>query len=457
MNIKLINPYNNNIVNLYKISTKKEIDEALVRARDASYIWSKVDLEERIKIMNNLLKDLIKEKDNIANLISQEIGKPLSQSQIEMEKGFKYYEYYLENIKRYVGDKINYEDENQKDIIRYEPKGVAAVILSWNFPFTLFIWHVIPNLLVGNSVIVKNSSSCVSTSNYLAKIVYNSKLPTGVFNNIVGKYRQAEYLLTKHIDLICFTGGVDTGRHLYKIASKKMITTVIEMGGSNPAVIFDDYPIQKAVKKIVEKRFNNAGQVCNAVKRIIVKESIKDEFIANLLSKVKKLKVGNPFNQKTDIGPLITKKQLTLLEEQVSDAIDKGGKIEIGGKKPKGLKGNFYEPTVITNVTKDMRVWQEETFGPVLPIMTFRIDQQAIDLVNESSYGMGTLILTGDLKKARRIANTLDCGMVDINDGKCSKSCNPFGGTKKSSIGRVHGEWGFRELTNTKVISTSKL
>ncbi len=440
----------------YKANTEKEIDKLFVKAKKASWTWSKINIEDRIKVMDDLLNNLVKEKDNIANLITQEIGKPLKQSQLEMEKGFKYIEYYLKNIKEYIGDKKVYEDDIQSDIIRYEPKGIAAVILSWNFPFTLFVWHVIPNFLVGNSVIVKNSSSCVNTSSYLADIVYKSKLPKGVFNNVIGNYKQAEYLLTKDINLICFTGGVATGKHLYKIASEKMITAVLEMGGSNPSVIFEDYPIIKAVKKVVEKRFNNAGQVCNAVKRIIVKESIKDKFIENLLLEVKSLRVGDPFDDNTDIGPLVTQKQFNLLEAQICEAIDKGAKIETGGKRPVGLNGNFYEPTIITNVTKDMRVWQEETFGPVLPIISFKTEKEAIELVNQSPFGMGVMILTEDLKRAQRIGDALDCGMVDINDGKCSKASNPFGGTKKSSIGRVHGEWGFRELTNIKVISISK-
>lgn len=457
MNLKSINPYNNKIINIYKANTEKEIDELFVKAKKASRTWSKISIEDRTRIMKTLLSDLIKEKDNIAYLISQEIGKPIQQSQLEMEKGFKYYEYYLKNIKEYVGDKKVYEDNVQNDIVSYEPKGVAAIILSWNFPFTLFVWHVIPNLLVGNSVIVKNSSSCVNTSKYLADIVYKSELPKGVFNNLIGNYRQAEYLLTKDINLICFTGGVDTGKHLYKIASEKMITAILEMGGSNPAVLFEDYSIKKAVEKIVEKRFNNAGQVCNAIKRVIVKESIKDKFIENLLSKVKSLRIGNPFDNGMDIGPVVTKKQLNLLEEQVFEAVKKGAKIESGGKRPRGLKGNFYEPTIITDVTKDMRIWQEETFGPVLPIMSFKTEKEAVDLVNQSPFGMGAIILTEDLKRAQRIGDALDCGMVDINDGKCSKSSNPFGGTKNSSIGRVHGEWGFRELTNIKVISTGKL
>lgn len=456
MYIKSINPSNNTIIKTYKAHTTKEIDEFVKEARKASTSWRKTTLEEKVEIMRSLLDELIKEKEQLARIITEEVGKPLAQSYIELEKGYKYYDYYLKNLKEYIGVKKLYEDDEQIDFITYEPKGVASVIISWNFPFTLFIWQVIPNLLVGNTVLLKHSSSCVNTASYLSNIVLNSKLPKGVFTNIIGSVKECTYLLTKDIDIICFTGGVNTGQYLYKTASKKMINIVLEMGGSNPIIIFDDYPIEKAVKKVVEKRFNNAGQVCNAVKRIIISESIKDRFLGLLIKEVKKLRVGSPFDDTTDIGPLGSKSQLYLLVAQVQDAIKNGAVIKIGGKRIKNI-GNFYEPTILTNISKTMRVWKEETFGPVLPIMSFNEEREAIDMANDSDYGMGAIILTKDQSKAQRVANKLECGMIDINDGKSSKQSNPFGGMKKSSLGRVNGEWGFRELTNIKVISKSKL
>lgn len=455
MNIKSINPSNNKTIASFKTHTPYEIDKRVEQSTKAFLHWGKLKLEDRVQIMRSLYEELCTNKDQLAKIISEEVGKPLNQSYTELEKGYKYFDYYLKNLEAYIGTKKLYEDDDQIDIIKYEPKGVAAIIISWNFPFTLFIWQVIPNLLVGNTVLLKHSSSCVNTANHIAKIVQKSRVPKGVFFNIIGSSKTSKYLLTKKLDLICFTGGTTAGESLYKIASEKMINIVLEMGGSNPVIVFEDYPLEKAVKKVIEKRFNNAGQVCNAVKRIIVADSIKEKFTELLIESVQKLQIGDPFDNTTDIGPVGTKSQLELLDAQIKDSIKSGAKILKGGKRIEH-PGNFYEPTILTNIDQSMRVWQEETFGPVLPIMSFKNEQEAIDLANNSNYGMGAIILTTDAERAEQIANKLDCGMVDINDGKASKQSNPFGGMKSSSIGRVHGEWGFRELTNIKVISKSK-
>jgi acyl-CoA reductase-like NAD-dependent aldehyde dehydrogenase len=317
----------------------------------------------------------------------------------------------------------------------------------------MFIWGVIPNLIAGNTVVFKISEECPLTGKLIEEIMNSGNLPEGVFSEVYGDGRIGQKLAESDVNLIWFTGSTKVGKLLYKIAAEKFIKVILEMGGSSPAVLFEDVDIPDVIPEIYTGRFRNCGQSCNAVKRLIVHESIFDEVVKKLKEETEKKVIGDPSDEKTQLGSLVAKRQLDLLQNQVKDAVDKGAKITTGGKTPDNLKGAFYEPTILTNITKDMRVWKEEVFGPVLPVVPFKTEEEAVELANDTIYGLGSRVYSKDLERARRVASKIDAGTVEINYTSRWMSCNPFGGYKQSGMGREHGMIGFRELCQIKVIS----
>ena len=279
------------------------------------------------------------------------------------------------------------------------------------------------------------------------------KLPHGVFSEIYGAGDAGEYLVNQDIDLIWFTGSSKVGKSLYEIAGKKFIKAVLEMGGSNPAIVFEDVNINEIVDKLYIKRFGNCGQTCDALKRLLVHKTLFDQVIRKLKEMAESKVVADPEDKKTQMGPLVAKRQLELLESQFEDAIKKGAKVITGGKRPRNLKGAYYLPTILTNVKRNMRVWNEEVFGPVLVVVPFNTEEEVIKLANDTPYGLGAQIYTKDKKLALRLATKIEAGTIDINLASHWLACNPFGGYKDSGMGREHGAYGFRELCQLKVIA----
>jgi succinate-semialdehyde dehydrogenase/glutarate-semialdehyde dehydrogenase len=283
-------------------------------------------------------------------------------------------------------------------------------------------------------------------------------LPVGVLQYVVGAGDVGKMLVDSDIDLLWFTGSTAVGQELYKKCAGKFIKCLLELGGSSPAVVFADCDFEKAVETVYMARFFNCGQVCSAVKRLFVEKQIYDKFTAGLVEKIKKVKVGNPMDN-TDIGPLVSKKQLEILSDQVEDARRKGARVETGGKKPEGKQlenGNYYLPTILTGVTKAMRVYREEVFGPVLPVIAFSSEKEAVDLANDTPYGLTAEIFTADPQKAARVASQIQAGGISVNmDVAYSPYC-PIGGYKKSGIGREYGDEGFKELAQLKYICEAK-
>jgi acyl-CoA reductase-like NAD-dependent aldehyde dehydrogenase len=333
---------------------------------------------------------------------------------------------------------------------------VAAAIAPWNFPFGMAVWGIFPNLVVGNTVVFKTSEETPLVGKLMEQIILNHQLPTGVFAEVYGAGDVGKKLTESDIDLIWFTGSTRTGRSLYKTAADKFIKAVLEMGGSNPCVVFDDIDIAIAAPLIYSGRFRNCGQVCSALKRLIVQISISGKLIEALSEIVERQKIGDPFDPKTDLGSLVAKRQLILLKEQLNDAIAKGAKIVAQSKLPKNLKGAFFPPTLVTNVTPDMRVWKEEVFGPIFPIVPFANEDQGIRMANHSDYGLGARVMSADLKRAERVASKIDAGSITLNYEARFLACDPFGGYKNSGMGRERGLFGLRELCQVKVIQASK-
>ena len=438
------------------ISTQGEIRRKVQKANSARKKWKSLGIEERVKILKRIVDKLKENKDELALLATQETGMPISQSRNDVDNAVRYFVWYLDNASKYLSPEIIYQDNNIIHKVFYEPIGTAAVIIPWNYPASNFVWGCGQNLIAGNTIILKHSKECPLFGKRLEELVEGCGLPDGVFSEVYGDGKIGDYLVHQDINLISFTGSTKVGKYLYKVAGEKFIKVVLEMGGSAPGIIFEDAEIEKALETIYYNRFSNCGQACDALKRLIVHESKFPQVVQRLKEILSSKKIGDPENEDTDIGPLVARRQLVLLEDQVKDSIDNGAKIVIGGKRPKSLQGAYYEPTILTNISKDIRVWQEEVFGPVLPIVSFKTEEKAIALANDTKYGLGAYIFTENKEKALRVASQIDAGMVGINNASYLQPSSPFGGYKESGIGREHGKFGFAELTQTKVIAVEK-
>lgn len=451
------NPADNySVLGEVNISNASEISEKVRKAQNAKMTWKELGVKKRIELLKPVCDEFAKRQEELTKLITKEIGKPIEQSRSEAKGYVEDFEWFLSNAESAVKDEITYEDKDSIHKIVYEPFGLAAVITPWNFPFGMAIWGIVPNLLVGNTVIFKISEECPLVGKLIEKVFLNHNLPDGVFAEVYGAGDVGKKLSESDINFIWFTGSTKTGKSLYKTAADKLIKVILEMGGSNPCVVFEDFEIKKAAEIIYSSRFQNCGQVCNSVKRLIVHESIFDTLIEELKNILAAKQIGNPKDKKTDIASLVAKRQLDLLEKQVHDALKKGAKIVYKSALSKSLKGAYYPPTILDKISKDMRVWKEEVFGPVLPIVIFKTEQEAISLANDTSYGLGSEVLSKDKERAKRVASKIEAGTVEVNGASRWLSCNPFGGYKNSGMGREHGIIGFRELCQVKVISSSK-
>jgi len=436
-----------------KISTLEEIKRKVKEANKAKEGWKELGAIERVRRLRPLYRDFLKRKKEIALLTCKEIGKPITEALDDVVWDDGYFQEFLENGPKYLQDEITCKDKTSIHKIVYEPYGTAAVIVPWNFPFANFLWGVIPTLLAGNTVVFKHSEECPLIGKLVVEMMDRLKLPKGIFSEVYGDGKVGEALVNQDIDFIWFTGSSAVGKKLYEIAGKKFIPSVMELGGSNPIAVFNDVNIDEFIEKIYSKRFMNCGQVCDALKRLIVHEAIFDKLVEKLKKRLEKVIVGDPEDTKTQIGSLVAKRQLDLLKSQVTEAIKKGARVVIGGKSPKDLKGAYYLPTILTKIKRNMRVWKEEVFGPVLPVVPFKTEKEAIELANDTKYGLGAEVYSQDKERALRVALKIKAGCININKGSHWQACNPFGGYKESGMGREHGKIGWQHLCQAKVIS----
>jgi succinate-semialdehyde dehydrogenase / glutarate-semialdehyde dehydrogenase len=448
-----INPATNEMVGEVTVSTLPEIEEKIKKAHAAKKAWKILGAVKRAQMLQPLLGLIKNHQDKIAQLVTQEMGKPITQSQSEVEWALTYLQDFIENGPKYIANETTVQDSTTLHQIVYEPYGVAACIAPWNYPFSNFVVSVIPLLIAGNTVVFKHSEDCPLVGKLADDLMQQLRLPVGVYTQVYGDSRVGQQLVDQEIDLISFTGSSKTGRALSALAGKKQIKILLEMGGSDPAIIFDDAPIAEIIPQIYARRFENCGQICCAVKRLIVHESIYDSVVEKLVALLRSIKIGDPLDPQTQLGPLAAKRQLQLLTSQVEQSIALGAVVAIGGKKVADLIGAYYLPTILTHINRNMPVWKEEIFGPVLPVIAFRDENEAIELANDTIYGLSSVVFSTDIERANRVAAQIDAGCVDINFASHWQPCNPFGGYKASGVGRIYGQSGFRELCQIKVIA----
>ncbi len=452
------NPSRNfEVLGKVEISTEKEIKKALETARKTFPLWSEMELLKRCKKIKSFIEISKKRAEEIAQLISKETGRPIKSARTNVSGGIDYFEAYIKMAEKYLSPQVSFESDTEIHRIYHEPRGVIAAILPWNYPFMNVVWQCGQALIAGNTIVYKNSEEDPLFSKLLEELISRSDIPRGVFNIIYGDGKTGDFLVHQDIDMISFTGSTQIGQYLTRVAAEKFIPIVTELGGSTPFIVFEDVDLdERIITYLADRRFKNAGQACDAMKRLIVHESKFDEIVEKLSQRVLRLKVGMATDEDIDIGSLVAERQVRLIESQVNDSVKQGAKIIIGGKRPKNLKGAFYKPTILTNITRSMRVWKEETFGPVLPIVPFDTEEKAIRMANDTIYGLTAHVITNDKKRFQRVASQLKAGSVGQNQTAFWQPCNPYGGYKKSGMGRTHGESGFHEVTQLKVISEEK-
>lgn len=455
MKITSINPSNGEKIGEIKETTNEEVIEKVNLAKCIQSEWADIEIEKRIEILKEIYNKFEENSDKIANLISLQMGKPIVQSENEIKSTLKNIKWDLENAKNCIAPEITFESDNEIQKVFYEPKGIVVAISPFNYPFSLCCAIAFQNLIIGNVVISKPDPNLPLLYKYLEEILNNSNLPKGVWQFVFAGKEIGSFLVEQDIDMICFTGNTKTGEYLYKVAANKMIPILMELGGSAPGIVCEDANIDNVIEGIFKKKFSNSGQLCHALKRLIVHESIFDEVVVKLKEIAEAQIIGEPLSRNTTIGPLVNEKQTNTLLEQFHDAVSKGANVICGGKQLEE-NGNYFKPTILTNITKDMKVWKEEVFGPILPVVSFKTIEEAIELANDTIYGLGGYVFTTDKKAFEKISKELKTGMVACNNLAYSAPYNPFGGVKKSGLGRTRGKWGLRELCNIKVVTFEK-
>ncbi len=438
-----------------EVSTAEEVAQKVAAAHAAKKLWRDMDVAGRIKLIQKVMAHFDADREKLAQLMSQEMGMPIKESREDMQFGLDYLKAYCDQAENFFKPEISYKTESEIHEIYHEPYGVAAVIVPWNFPFTNFVWQCGQNLIAGNTVVFKHSEETPLCGKLIEEIVC-AELPAGVFSEVYGDRTVGELLINQDVNLICFTGSTQTGIKINESAASRFIPTVLELGGSAPGIIFEDADSDAIINTVFSVRFANCGQMCDALKRLIVHERKLDEVVAKLTDLIQSKKVGDAQDEHTDIGPLVAQRQVDLLEAQMADALEKDAHIVVGGNHPNGLAGAYYEPTLLTDVTQDMRVWNEEVFGPVLPITPFATEEEAIALANNTCFGLGAYIFTQDTERFNRVAAQLESGMVAHNNVSYINVNNPFGGYKMSGNSREHTKFGFDEVTRLKVVSRQK-
>lgn len=451
--IKVVNPSTEELIDSIPKGTKEDVEQGVMAAKNAAKNWAKLSPKDRKEMIKRISRKIENNRDEIAKILTSEQGKPLSQAQGEVTGIISMIDEYAEMA---VSFRSGVQGSAEQELVfqKWQPRGVTACIVPWNFPLQVAFETIVPNLAVGNTVIVKPASLTPLSLRYIAEVAFD-ELPVGVCNVLLGSGSVIGENLVQHkdVDTIMFIGSERTGMHIGEVAGKSLKKVILELGGKDALIIDDTVDVQKAAKESADACFANSGQICTSTERIYVQENIYDEFLDYLKSEATKIKWGNGTEPGVTMGPIIDENQRNLIAEHVDKAVEAGAKIHFGGeKKSIADKGYFYPPTVISNVTDKMEIINEETFGPIAPVMKFKNFSDAIDLVNESNYGLSAIVYTESSKNAIEAIDRLEAGMIKINTkrGKSpGATSEPF---KLSGIGKGYGIEVMEELTIQKSI-----
>ncbi len=451
------NPATGEVVDTAPLGTVEDVRRAIDAAEAAFKSWSETAAEARAKLIRKGIELVEEQKQELAVLLTKEQGKPVPEAVREIEHFLHGMEFYAGLASKVRGAYVPLPDQKMYGMVLKQPVGVCGAIVPWNFPITLMGTKIGPALAAGCTVVVKPASTTPLTAIRIIELFNRAGLPAGVLNIVTGPGSVVgeELLHNPKVRRIAFTGETRTGKHVMEVAGRDFKRVTLELGGSDPMIVCDDADLDRAVTAASVGRFYNCGQACLAIKRLYLFDSIADEFISKLVGKVQRLKVGNGLNPDTRLGPLHTAAQRAEVEEQVQDAVERGARVIVGGKRPEGAefeKGFFYLPTLLVDVPEDARIVKEECFGPALPIFRVKDLDEAIEKANSSIYGLGSSIWTRDLVKATKAAERIEAGYTWINSAQIIYDELPFGGVKQSGLGKEHGSEALDYYMETKSV-----
>ena len=452
--IEVDNPASQITIGVVPKCGAEETKQAIESANTAFKNWKSKTAKERSIILRKWHDLILENIDDLAHIMTVEQGKPLAEAKGEITMGTTYIEFYAEESKRVYGDIIPDPLPDRRIVVIKQPVGVVGAITPWNFPSTMITRKCAPALGVGCPVVIKPASQTPFSALALAVLAEEAGFPKGVFNVVTGLASEIGKELTENpiVKKISFTGSTEVGKILLKQSSSTVKKVSMELGGHAPFIVFDDANIDEAVSGAIMSKFRNSGQTCICANRLFVHEKIYDEFLQKFVKEVAKIKVGNGLEETTNSGPLIDQYSLEKVKDHVNDAVNTGAKIAIGGDVH-NLGGNFFQPTVLSNVTSKAKITYEETFGPVAPIYKFSSDEEVIDMANDTPYGLASYFFARDLGRVWKVAEALEYGIVSVNTGLPTKAEIPFGGIKESGLGREGSKYGLEDYLEIKYIS----
>lgn len=450
--IEVKNPANGEVVATVPNGGTAEAKKAADAAFQALKGWSALSVYERSDLIWKWHHLINEHKDEIARVMTLEQGKPLKEAIGEMTYANGFLSWYAEEGKRIYGETIPSSQTNKRLFVTKQPVGVVAAITPWNFPAAMITRKVGPALAAGCTVLVKPAGLTPLTALKMVELADEAGIPKGVINIVTGKSSEIgnAWLEDDRVRKLTFTGSTEVGKELMKGSADTVKKISLELGGHAPVIVLEDADLDKAVEGVISSKFRNAGQTCVCSNRVYVHESIYDVFIEKLTKQVRTLKVGNGLDEGVDIGPLINQDAVDKVMSQIDDALNKGAKLEAGGKSRGGF---FIEPTIISNIDDRMLCMKDETFGPLAPIASFKTEEEAVERANNSIYGLAAYVFTENISRGIRVTEALEYGIIGLNDGVPSTPQAPFGGFKQSGLGREGGHHGIEEYLEVKYIS----
>lgn len=439
----------------------EQVGAAVASAREASAAWQALGFAGRKRHLLAWRDTFVRRKHDLATLLSKENGKPLAESLTEVLAACEFLAYYAGQAERILADRHirvwNPLMANQKSFMAYEAKGVIAVISPWNFPVLLAMAELAAALSAGNTAVLKPSELTPLTGRMLGELAHEAGLPPGVLHVVTGDGRTGQALTQAPVDRVCFTGSVATGKRVALAAMERLIPTTLELGGKDPALVLADADPDFTAQGLAWAGFVNAGQVCASAERVYVHERVADAFLERLIARVSALKVGNGLTPGSEVGPLISRVQRDRIAAQVADAVAKGATVRLGGAAIDG-PGNFFQPTILTGVTDQMLVMQEETFGPILPVIVVKDEAEMVARSNDSPFGLSATVWTRDAAAGERLGRKLKAGSIWVNTGIASygNPLTPRGGLKESGMGKIGGAEGLMEMVDAKLIEVAR-
>jgi acyl-CoA reductase-like NAD-dependent aldehyde dehydrogenase len=456
-----VNPATGEVLREFECAGEGEVQAAVARARAAQAAWAETGVGRRIAVLREFQRRLQEKKSEIAEAITREAGKPVAEAlTTEVLVVLDSARFLIENAHRLLRDEPvphgNLVAKLKRGRLVREPYGVVGVISPWNYPFSIPATESLAALVAGNAVVLKPSEFTSLVALELGSLLHAAGVPQDVFQVVVGDGATGAALIHSEIDKLLFTGSVATGKRIAAAAAERLLPVVLELGGKDPMLVLHDADVDVASSAAVWGAFVNAGQTCLSVERCYVHRSLYEPFLRMCAEKTKKLRVGHGLDRDTDIGPMIHERQLRIVESHVEDAGARGARVLAGGSRFPDLGANFYEPTVLADVTHEMRIMREETFGPVLPVMAFDDDDEAVRLANDSEFGLAASVFTRDNGRGERLARRIHAGTVMVNDViSCfGISEAPHGGVKSSGVGRAHGRFGLEEMVRLKYLDS---